>query len=143
MKLQDAPLKAMAKKITWWQAADNIGVSDRTMRRRREPGPLPGMLLHIGGGKHQWFYGDRWYGLIVILDDAAKEIDSAQLVEEESTRTVMAALRAVIEARGGVRAATGTRRKWDLAAMRMEARTPRGPSSLARPGARTADGPAA
>src|SRR5450631_2520693 len=36
MKLQDVLLKAMAKKITWWDAAEIIGVSDRTMRRWRE-----------------------------------------------------------------------------------------------------------
>ena len=36
MKLQDVLLKAMAKKITWWTAAEIIGVSDRTMRRWRE-----------------------------------------------------------------------------------------------------------
>jgi hypothetical protein len=36
MKLQDVLLKAMAKKITWWAAAEIIGVSDRTMRRMRE-----------------------------------------------------------------------------------------------------------
>jgi hypothetical protein len=38
--------------------------------------------------------------LIVVLDDATSEIYYAQLVEEESTRTVMAALREVIETRG-------------------------------------------
>jgi hypothetical protein len=26
----------MAKKITWWQAAEIIGISDRSMRRWRE-----------------------------------------------------------------------------------------------------------
>jgi transposase len=36
MKPQDVLLKAMAKKITWWQAAEIIGVTDRTMRRWRE-----------------------------------------------------------------------------------------------------------
>ncbi len=36
MKLQDVLLKAMAKKIRWWEAAEIIGVSDRTMRRWRE-----------------------------------------------------------------------------------------------------------
>ena len=36
MKLQDVLLKAMAKKITWWDAAEIIGVCDRTMRRWRE-----------------------------------------------------------------------------------------------------------
>lgn len=188
MKLQDVLLKAMARKITWWAAAEIIGVSDRTMRRwrerleahgysgladrrkgrpsekrvplaqvetvlrlyqetyydlnirhfheklreahdiqlsyswvqkalqgaglvakrgrrgkhrrRREPRPLPGMLLHIDGSKHQWFCDERWYDLIVILDDATRQIYYAQLVEEESTRTVMRALRSVIEARG-------------------------------------------
>src|SRR5882757_9049800 len=39
----------------------------------------------------------RWYDLIVILDDATSEIYYAQLVDEESTRTVMAGLREVIE----------------------------------------------
>jgi len=36
MKVQDILLKAMAKKITWWAAAEILGVSDRTMRRWRE-----------------------------------------------------------------------------------------------------------
>ena len=53
---------------------------------------MPGMLLHIDGSKHRWLNDDRWYDLIVILDDATSEIYYAQLVEEESTRTVMAGL---------------------------------------------------
>src|SRR5689334_317774 len=36
MKVQEVLLRAMAKKITWWQAAEIIGVSVRTMRRWRE-----------------------------------------------------------------------------------------------------------
>ena len=188
MKLQDVLLKAMAKKIRWWDAAEIIGVTDRTMRRwrerleaegysglvdrrkgkpsqkrvplakveevlrlyrdvyfdlnirhfheklseehaielsytwvkqalqgaglverrrrrgphrrRRERRPLPGMLLHIDGSQHRWLNDDRWYDLIVVLDDATSEIYYAQLVQEESTRTVMAALRAVIEQKG-------------------------------------------
>jgi predicted transcriptional regulator of viral defense system len=36
MKLQDVLLKAMAKKITWREAAEIIGVTDRTMRRWRK-----------------------------------------------------------------------------------------------------------
>ena len=188
MKLQDVLLKAMAKKITWWEAAEIIGVTDRTMRRwrerlatdgysglvdrrkgkpsdrrvaletvekvlqlyqevyfdlnirhfheklqeehgiylsytwvqkalqggglvprgrrrrkhrrRRERRPMPGMLLHIDGSKHQWFGDDRWYDLMVILDDATSEIYYAQLVEEESTRTVMVGLREVIQNKG-------------------------------------------
>jgi transposase len=188
MKVQDVLLKAMAKKITWWAAAEILGVTDRTMRRWREKldrdgyagladrrkgkpsaqrvalatiekvlglyketyydlnirhfheklrdehaielsytwvqkalqgaglvarrhkrGPhrrrrsrrvMPGMLLHIDGSKHRWLNDDRWYDLIVILDDATSEIYYAQLVGEESTRTVMAGLREVIENKG-------------------------------------------
>ncbi len=188
MKLQDVLLKAMAKKITWWDAAEIIGVTDRRMRRwrerleehgysgladgrkgkrslkrvplavaehvlrlyretyydlnikhfheklrtehkielsytwvqlalqgaglvakarkrgkhrkRRERRPMAGMLLHIDGSKHQWLGNQRWHDLIVILDDATSEIYYAQLVEEESTRTVMAGLREVIERQG-------------------------------------------
>jgi transposase len=36
MMLQDVLLKAMASKMRWWQAAEIIGLSDRTMRRWRE-----------------------------------------------------------------------------------------------------------
>ena len=62
-------------------------------RKRRPRRPLPGMLLHIDGSRHRWVQDERWYDLIVILDDATSEIYYAQLVEEESTVTVMAALR--------------------------------------------------
>ncbi len=188
MKVQEVILRAVAKKITWWQAAEIIGISDRQMRRwreryeefgfrglfdrrrgkpspkrvamavvervltlyrekyfdlnvchfheklraehqielsyswvkgvlqgagliargrkrgvhrqRRERRPLPGMLLHIDGSEHRWFQDDRWYDLLVILDDATSEICYAQLVEEESTLTVMAALQEVIARKG-------------------------------------------
>jgi transposase len=188
MKVQEVILRAMAKKITWWQAAEIIGISDRQMRRwreryeefgydglfdrrqgkpshkrvpmavveqvlalyrdryfdfnvqhfheklcsehqirlsytwvkqalqgaglvacgrkrgvhrkRRPRRPLPGMLLHIDGSQHQWFQDERWYDLIVILDDATSEIYYAQLVEEESTTTVMAGVWEVIERKG-------------------------------------------
>ncbi len=188
MKLQDVLLRAMAKKITWWEAAEIIGVTDRTMRRwrerleehgyagladrrkgkpsfrrvplktseevlalyrekyfdlsmqhfheklreahgielsytwvqqalqgaglvkrhkqrgphrrRRERRPFPGMLLHIDGSKHRWLSDECWYDLLIILDDATSEIYYAQLVEEESTRTVLRALEEVIERKG-------------------------------------------
>ena len=188
MKVQEVMLQAMAKKITWYQAAEIMGISDRHMRRwreryeeggfrglfdrrggkpspkrvpvavvervlelyrekyfdlnlrhfheklagehqiglsyswvkgvlqgaglvargrkrgvhrkRRERRPLPGMLLHIDGSRHQWLQDERWYDLIVILDDATSEIYYAQLVEEESTATVMAGLREVVERKG-------------------------------------------
>jgi hypothetical protein len=79
------------------------------------------MLLHIDGSQHRWFQEERWYDLLVILDDATSQIYYAQLVEEESRQTVMAGLREVIErssARGcsarctAIGAATsGTRRR--------------------------------
>src|SRR6266705_247146 len=36
MKVQEVILRAMAKKVTWWQEAEIIGISDRQMRRWRE-----------------------------------------------------------------------------------------------------------
>jgi len=188
MKIQEVILKAMAGKLKWWEAAEIIGVTDRTMRRWREkyaehgysglwdyrkrrPSPkrvpvaelekvlqlyreryfdfnvqhfheklqaehglkysytwvktalqeaglvarrkkrgchrkrrprraLPGMLLHIDGSEHGWFGDERRYELIVILDDATSEIYYAQLVEAESTKSVMVALKEVIETQG-------------------------------------------
>jgi transposase len=69
-------------------------------RKRRARRPLPGMLLHIDGSHHQWFQDERWYDLIVILDDATSEIYYAQLTEEESTLTVMVGLKEVIARKG-------------------------------------------
>src|SRR5437763_15217378 len=69
-------------------------------RKRRQRRPLPGMLLHIDGSRHRWFQDERWYDLLVILDDATSEIYYAQLVEEESTLTVMAGLKEVIARQG-------------------------------------------
>ena len=69
-------------------------------RRRRERRPMVGMMLHIDGSRHRRLGGEQWHDLIVVLDDATSEIYYAQLVEEESTWTVMAALREVLEQRG-------------------------------------------
>src|SRR5712664_1252406 len=188
MKVQEVILRALAKKITWWQAAEIIGISDRQMRRwheryeefgfrglfdrrrgkpspkkvplavvekvlelyrekyfdlnvrhfheklqeehqveisyswvkgllqgagmvakgrkrgvhrkRRPRRPLPGMLLHIDGSEHRWFQDERWYDLLVILDDANSEIYYAQLVEEEASVPVLAGLKEVVEHKG-------------------------------------------
>ena len=188
MKVQEVVLRAIAKKITWWQAAEILGLSGRQLRRlrqryeehgydglldrrrgrpssrrvplatvetvlalyreryfdlnvahfhekllaqhhidlsyswvkqalqgaglvarepkrgvhrkRRERRPLPGMMLHIDGSRHQWFQDDRWHDLIVVSDDATSEVYYAQLVEEESTPTVMAALQHVVAVKG-------------------------------------------
>jgi transposase len=72
----------------------------RKHRRRRDRKPLRGMMLHIDGSHHQWFGDERWHDLIVILDDATGEIYYAQLVEAESTATIMTAIRQVIEREG-------------------------------------------
>jgi hypothetical protein len=68
-----------------------------THRRRRPRRPTTGMLFHIDGSKHCWLQNGQRYDLIVILGYATSEIYYAQLVEEQSTRTVMAGLREVIE----------------------------------------------
>jgi transposase len=36
MKVQEVILRALGKRITWWQAAEILGISDRSMRRWRE-----------------------------------------------------------------------------------------------------------
>jgi len=188
MKVQEVILRAMAGSLKWWEAAEIIGISDRTMRRwraryqehgynglydyrkkrpspkripmetaekvlqlyrekyfdfnvrhfheklveehgiqlsytwvklllqggklvakqkrrgthrrRRPRRPLPGMLLHIDASKHAWFQDGRYWDLITILDDATGEIYCAQLVGEEGTRTLMPAVREVIEKQG-------------------------------------------
>ena len=57
MKVQDVILRAMAKTITWWQGAEIMGISDRSMRRwkRRYKEKLP-FALGIGAG---WCRGVR------------------------------------------------------------------------------------
>jgi len=71
---------------TWVKAAlQRAGLVARARkrgvhRRRRQRRPSPGMLLHIDGSRHHWFQDERWYDLIVILDDASTEIYYAQLV---------------------------------------------------------------
>jgi transposase len=36
MKVQEVILRALARKISWWQAAEILGISDRHMRRWQE-----------------------------------------------------------------------------------------------------------
>ena len=69
-------------------------------RRRRERRPMAGMLLHIDASRHQWLGAGQWHDLLVVLDDATSEIYYAQLVEEESTATVLAALAEVVQNQG-------------------------------------------
>jgi hypothetical protein len=59
------------------------------------------MMLHVDGSRHKWIPGlDQYQDLIVVFDDASSEVYDVQLVEEESTETVMAALKRVVETRG-------------------------------------------
>jgi hypothetical protein len=91
---------------TWvQQALQGAGLVRRERKRgihrkRRLRRPLPGMLLHIDGSHHGWFQDERWYDRVVILDDATSEIYYAPLVAEESTETVMAGWKEVIEGKG-------------------------------------------
>ena len=84
------------------QGADLVSKRGRRgkHRRRRPRRPMPGMLLHIDASKHAWFGDGRHWDLITILDDATSEIYYAQLVEEEGTRTLMPAVREVVEKQG-------------------------------------------
>lgn len=68
-------------------------------RRKRPRRPLPGMMLHQDGSKHEWVAG-QWWDLIVTMDDATSEIYSAFFVEEEGTMSTFLALREVIEKKG-------------------------------------------
>ena len=53
-------------------------------RRRRERAPLPGMLLHQDGSRHEWVPG-KWWDLIVTMDDATGEHYSMFFCQEEGT----------------------------------------------------------
>jgi transposase len=69
-------------------------------RKRRPRRPLVGMLLHVDGSKHAWLAGRGLQDLIVLFDDATSEVYYAQLVREESTATVMAGLKEVVQMKG-------------------------------------------
>ena len=63
-------------------------------RRKRPRRPLPGMMLHQDGSRHEWLAGQPALDLIVTLDDATGAIYSAFLVEEEGTDSTFRALAA-------------------------------------------------
>lgn len=92
---------------TWVKTAlQNAGLVKRYAKRgphrkKRPRRPLTGMMLHVDGSRHQWIPGlDEYQDLIVIFDDATSEVYDVQFVEEESTVTVMASLKRVVESRG-------------------------------------------
>ena len=75
------------RKTCW--TARRVGVRIDTSRPRR---PVPGMMLHQYGSRHEWLAGHEPMDLIVTLDDATSEISSAFLVEEEGTASTFRAL---------------------------------------------------
>src|ERR1051325_8843124 len=92
---------------TWVKTAlQNAGLVQRYRkrgphRRKRPRRPLTGMMLHVDGSRHRWIPGlEQYQDLIVIFDGATSEAYDVQLVDEESTVTVMAALKRVVEQRG-------------------------------------------
>ena len=69
-------------------------------RRKRERRPLPGMMPHQDGSRHEWLEGQAPLDLIVTLDDATGSIYSAFLVEEEGTASTFRALNEVFSEHG-------------------------------------------
>lgn len=61
MKVQEVMLRAIARKITWFQAAEILGITDRHLRRWREwyeEGGFDGLLT--GGAVGPVRSGYRW-----------------------------------------------------------------------------------
>jgi transposase len=71
-------------------------------RRRREPRPCFGELLHLEGSPHHWLaLVPDWRGtLITVVDDATKALLYAQLWPQETIRAVMSALAHVVRTEG-------------------------------------------
>lgn len=65
-------------------------------RKKREPSPLPGMMLHQDGSDHEWVEGKKW-DLTVTMDDATNEHYNIFFVEEEGTASSFRGIRDVIE----------------------------------------------
>lgn len=68
-------------------------------RKRRDRAPLPGMMIHQDGSRHEWVPDIKW-DLIVTMDDATNEHYSMFFVEEEGTTSSLAGVRETIEKRG-------------------------------------------
>ncbi|HSD33067.1 MAG TPA: ISNCY family transposase [Gemmatimonadales bacterium] len=84
-------------------------------RRRREPRPCFGELLHLDGSRHRWLalVPDRWFTLIAVVDDATKRLLYAQLgAGGESVEAILTALRAVLEPEGVPMALYTDRAHW-------------------------------
>ncbi len=69
-------------------------------RRKRPRRPLPGMMLHQDGSRHEWLGGRAALDLIVTMDDATSAIYSALLVAEEGTASTFRGLEEVFGRHG-------------------------------------------
>src|SRR5882724_5613626 len=72
-------------------------------RRRREPRPCFGELLHLDGSRHRWLAlaPDTYPTFVAVIDDATKRLLYAELVAGgESTVAIMTALHAVLTTHG-------------------------------------------
>jgi len=84
-------------------------------RRRREPRACFGELLHLDGNRHRWLAlrPEQWFTLIVVVDDATKQILHAELWEGgESVTAIMTALCAVVQTYGVPMALYTDRAHW-------------------------------
>ena len=70
-----------------------------THRRRREPMPMPGMMIHQDGSWHNWF-GEGKCSLIVTMDDATNEHYSMFFCPKEGTASSFRGIRETIDGRG-------------------------------------------
>lgn len=68
-------------------------------RKRRERAPLPGVMIHQDGSRHEWVPGQEW-DLIVTMDDATNEHYSMFFVPEEGTWSSFRGVREVFLKRG-------------------------------------------
>ena len=68
-------------------------------RHRREPAPMPGMVLHQDAGTHAWAPCVHW-DLVVTMDDATNEIYSAFFCAEEGTESSLRGVLETIEKKG-------------------------------------------
>ena len=61
--------------------------------------PIPGMMIHQDGSRHEWVPGQMW-DLIVTMDDANSEQYAMFFVAEEGTQSSFQGIREVIEKKG-------------------------------------------
>ena len=82
--------------------------------RRREPKACFGEMLHIDGSKHAWLAlsPELIMTLIVVMDDATSRLLYAQLWPEETTDSIMVALRTVIADHGLFMSLYNDRASW-------------------------------